>query len=141
MTLLDPNFPRTDDRRVVGYRGAARPERQPAMIQYRRDAEAARFAPGELVRHRRYGYRAVVVDFDLSCRASDAWYLTNQTQPDRAQPWYHLLVDRALHTTYAAESNLEADGSGAPVVHPLVERFFDAFEGGRYVRNDQPFGP
>ena len=109
------------------------------MIQIRRHEGGTRFTRGELVRHRRYGYRAVVVDFDLQCQASEAWYATNQTQPPREQPWYHLLVDGAGHTTYAAETNLEPDDTGDPVVHPLLPHFFEAFEDGRYVRNDRPF--
>lgn len=106
----------------------------------RRDPEAggaARFAPGDLVRHRRYGYRAVVVAFDLECRASGSWYASNQTQPPRDQPWYHLLVHRHDHTTYAAQSNLEADASGEPIEHPLLQHFFDGFEGGVYLRNER----
>jgi heat shock protein HspQ len=106
----------------------------------RRDGGSpALFEPGDLVRHRRYGYRAVVVDYDLTCAASDEWYRSNQTQPVRDQPWYHLLVDRAAHTTYAAEENLESDPSGLEISHPLLRHFFEAFEQGSYVRNDRPW--
>ena len=89
------------------------------------------FAPGDLVRHRRYGYRGVVVAVDPSCQASEAWYQSNQTQPDKTQPWYHVLVHGAAHTTYAAAENLEADHEGGPVAHPLVEQFFSGFRSGR----------
>ncbi|MFQ5845905.1 MAG: heat shock protein HspQ, partial [Planctomycetota bacterium] len=64
-----------------------------------------RFEPGELVRHRRYGYRGVVAGLDPECRAGDEWYQGNLTQPDRRQPWYHVLVHGAQHTTYVAEEN------------------------------------
>ena len=97
------------------------------------------FEPGQLVRHRRYGYRGVVVDHDEFCRASDDWYSRNQTQPDRDQPWYHVLVDRSLTCTYAASDNLEADSSSLPVDHPLVSQFFQEFRNGRYIRNDEPW--
>ncbi len=115
------------------------------MIMYRkkeRDADEAPalFQPGDLVRHRRYGYRGVVVDLDHRCRASDEWYQSNQTQPSRSQPWYHVLVHRSPQTTYAAESNLEADGSGAEVVHPLLELYFRGLADGKYLRNDRPWG-
>jgi heat shock protein HspQ len=102
---------------------------------------SSRFAPGDLVRHRRYGYRGVVVDLDRRCAASEEWYASNQTQPDRDQPWYHVLVDRSVQMTYAAEENLLPDESAAPVVHPLVERYFSEFLGAFYVRNDRPFDP
>ena len=98
-----------------------------------------KFAPGQVVRHKRYGYRGVVVDFDMRCMASEDWYDSNRTQPDRDQPWYHVLVDRSAQITYAAEASLEADPSARPVNHPLVRSFFEAFAGGRYARNDEPW--
>jgi len=101
------------------------------------EGSTTRFDPGELVCHRRYGYRGVVVASDLSCAAPEDWYRTNQTQPRRDQPWYHVLVDRALHTTYAAEENLMPDDSGEEITHQLLARFFDSFQNGHYVRNNR----
>ncbi|MDH3582709.1 MAG: heat shock protein HspQ [Phycisphaerae bacterium] len=99
----------------------------------------AAYRPGQLVRHRRYGYRGVVVDFDMICRAEDGWYYGNQTQPDRNQPWYHVLVDGSSISTYAAQGNLQADSSSDPIDHPLIDHFFSAFRGGAYVRNEAPW--
>ena len=101
--------------------------------------DVPRFAIGQLVRHRRYGYRGVIVDFDVTCHADEQWYQSNQTQPDRNQPWYHVLVHGATHTTYAAQDSLEADPAGTPVDHPLVVHFFEGFDRGRYIRNDRPW--
>jgi len=98
----------------------------------------ARFAPGALVRHRRYGYRGVVVDVDRACRAPESWYQSNQTQPRRDQPWYHVLVHGSAATTYAAQTSLEADDTGEPVEHPLVAELFRGFGDGTYERNDVP---
>lgn len=100
-----------------------------------------RFEPGQLVRHRRYGYRGVVAARDEFCQASEAWYQNNQTQPDRNQPWYHVLVDGSNHTTYAAATSLQEDTTGLPVDHPLVPLLFSDFVEGRYVRNEQPWPP
>ncbi len=94
------------------------------------------FEPGQLVRHRRYGYRGVIVDRDESCQADEGWYLKNQTQPDRDQPWYHVLVDGSSTNTYAASDNLVADASELPIAHPLVPHFFSEFKNGIYIRND-----
>jgi heat shock protein HspQ len=98
-----------------------------------------RFRPGQLVRHRRYGYRGVVVDGDTSCQADEAWYQSNRTRPERTQPWYHVLVHNSMQVTYAAQSNLEPDDTGDEVVHPYVPYFFSEFRDGEYVRNDQPW--
>ena len=97
------------------------------------------FTPGELVHHVRYNYRGVVVEVDEFCQASDEWYQSNQTKPDRNQPWYHVLVDGSQQTTYVAQCNLEPDASGKPIRHPLIEHFFREFEKGRYCRNDEPW--
>ena len=100
---------------------------------------ARRFCPGDLVRHVRYGYRGVVVDVDERCRAPDGWYSSNKTQPQRAQPWYHVLVDGADSATYAAQTSLDIDIVGAPIEHPLVGCFFSRFDDGLYVRNGEPW--
>jgi heat shock protein HspQ len=97
----------------------------------------ARFAVGELIHHRLFDYRGVVVDVDPTCQASEAWYETvARSRPPRNKPWYHVLVHGAGHMTYVAERNLERDASGEPIAHPLLSRFFTGFEEGHYVRAD-----
>ena len=98
-----------------------------------------RYDPGQIVRHRRYGYRGVVVDFDLTCKAEEAWYQSNQTRPDRNQPWYHVLVDSTDQTTYPAQTSLEAEIDPEPITHPYVDVFFSEFLGDHYQRNDRPW--
>ena len=92
----------------------------------------SRFAPGDLVSHVRYHYRGVVVAHDPTCKADENWYRSNNTQPDRDQPWYHVLVHEGQHTTYVAERNLEPDPAGEPIVHPLLNNSFGPFERDRY---------
>lgn len=93
-----------------------------------------RFAVGELIHHRLFDYRGVVVDVDSQFQSTDEWYeAVARSRPPKNRPWYHVLVHGASHTTYVAERNLEPDGSSDPVVHPLIEHFFKRFENGRYV--------
>ncbi len=89
------------------------------------------FEVGDVIHHRRYGYRGVVAECDPECRATEAWYEKNQTQPRRDQPWYHVLVDGGA-MTYVAQENLELDPSKRRVEHPLVSRCFRTFHNGRY---------
>lgn len=103
------------------------------------DLEEAHFEPGQIIRHRRYGYRGVVVDVDPECRAGDVWHQSNQSQPERDQPWYHVLVHNSMQVTYAAQSSLEIDPAGDEVIHPYVPYFFSEYRDGFYVRNDQPW--
>lgn len=100
----------------------------------------AKFHPGQLIYHRLYGYRGVVVDVDAAFSGTDAWYdAMAVTRPDRGQPWYHLLVDGSELATYVPEEHLLDDASGEPVDHPLLDSFFSAFrpERGAY-RSRQP---
>ncbi len=97
------------------------------------------FEIGQLVKHKRYGYRGVVVDVDDSCRADEQWYQGNRTQPERNQPWYHVLADGSDGIYYPAQSSLEPDDESTPVENPYVAHFFTDFANGRYIRNDRPW--
>ena len=107
------------------------------MIAFNESLARGRHEPGELVRHSRYGYRGVVVAVDDACQADEAWYQKNNTQPDRDQPWHHVLVHGTSTTTYAAGENLLPDTTADEIRHPLVSVFFSSFDGDRYVRNDR----
>lgn len=91
---------------------------------------------GQVVKHAIYGYRGVVVDYDLSCKATEEWYHANQTQPPSNQPWYHILVHTSTHNTYVAQNNLIADISKEKILHPFIYVFFSEFKDGAYLRND-----
>ena len=95
----------------------------------------ARFAVGDLIHHRLFDYRGVIVDVDPEFQATDEWYETvAQSRPPKNKPWYHVLVHGASHTTYVAERNLERDDSTSPIEHPMLAYFFSRFEDGKYVR-------
>jgi heat shock protein HspQ len=94
----------------------------------------ARFSIGEVVEHRLFGYRGVIIDVDPDFRGTDDWYETMAlSQPPRDKPWYHVLPHGAEHQTYVAERNLEPDTSGQPVQHALLDAYFSSFSGGRYI--------
>ena len=93
-----------------------------------------RFAVGDLIHHRLFDYRGVIVDVDPRFQASEEWYeAVAKSRPPKDEPWYHVLVHTASHTTYVAERNLESDESTDPIAHPLLDRFFTRFKDGRYV--------
>ena len=97
---------------------------------------SAEFSPGELIHHRLFDYRGVVVDVDATFSGTDEWYeQVARSRPPKDEPWYHVLVHDAQHTTYVAQQNLESDSSAKPIRHPLLETCFDRFESGRYVRD------
>ena len=93
----------------------------------------AAFSVGELVWHKLFGYRGVIVDVDPLFMGAEEWYEQMATsQPPKDQPWYHVLVHNAVHQTYVAERNLDHDDSGDPIDHPAIETIFSEYEGGRY---------
>jgi len=52
------------------------------------------FHVGQLVVHRRFSYRGVVVDVDPVFSSTDAWYEEMAiTRPPKDQPWYRVLPD------------------------------------------------
>jgi len=97
-------------------------------------ATSVHFQLGEVVKHKHYHYRGVIVAYDMQCVAGDKWYQTNKTQPSRDQPWYHVLVhETGGLSTYVAQSNLEPDSSGEPINHPRLSSYFSEFKDGSYV--------
>ena len=96
--------------------------------------DTASFFVGQLVHHRRFDYRGVVFDVDATFQGTDEWYeKIARSRPPKDQPWYHVLVERASHTTYVAERHLEPDHQGDPIVHPLLTDLFGDFQDGRYT--------
>jgi len=97
------------------------------------------YKPGQVVKHRRYAYHGVIVEADPRCLASDEWYNANQTQPDRDQPWYHVLVSGSDQATYPAQTSLLPDESCQEVDNPLIPYFFSEYKDGHYARNSRPW--
>lgn len=92
-----------------------------------------KFHAGQVVHHKVFGYRGVVVGFDETFQLSEEWYDQVATsRPPKDQPWYHVLVHEASHTTYVAERNLETCDQEEGVEHPLLGEYFDKFSNGFY---------
>ena len=94
-----------------------------------------KFNIGQLIQHRLFEYRGVIVDVDATFQGTEEWYeQMAKSRPPREEPWYHVLVDEAQHTTYVAERNLKSDQLNDPINHPLLDHFFSDFRDGRYLR-------
>ena len=57
----------------------------------------AKFTIGEIVRHRLYPFRGVVIDVDPEFDNTDEWYesIPAEVRPHKDQPFYHLLAENA----------------------------------------------
>ena len=95
---------------------------------------ACRFAVGQLVLHKLFDYRGVIIDVDAVFQGTDEWYeFMAKSRPPKDKPWYHVLVHGAQHRTYVSERNLRADNSAQPVQHPDLEEYFEGISGSTYV--------
>ena len=100
------------------------------------DFPRARFAIGEVVRHRLFDFRGVIFDVDPVFANSEEWYaaIPEALRPSKNQPFYHLLAENAesSYVAYVSQQNLIADDSEEPVEHPAIASMFDRIEDGRY---------
>ena len=96
----------------------------------------ARFAIGEVVRHRLFDFRGVIFDVDPVFANSEEWYeaIPEEVRPRKDQPFYHLLAENAdsSYIAYVSQQNLVTDESGDPVDHPAIGGLFDGYAKGRY---------
>ena len=94
-----------------------------------------KFQVGDIVRHQRFDYRGVIYDVDPDFRGTDAWYSQVATsKPPKDRPWYHVMVDGSVQTTYVAERHLQLHSDDSPVNHPFITQHFDHHKDGRYGR-------
>ena len=91
------------------------------------------FHIGQIVTHRRFGYRGVIYDVDPRFMLSEQWYeQVARSRPPKDRPWYHVLVDNADQTTYVAERNLSVAADRQPIRSPLIDSYFQGFNGEFY---------
>ncbi|PRW50954.1 F-box only 21-like [Chlorella sorokiniana] len=114
---------------------------QQAQMRVRRrqgpDAERVLFRAGQVMRHKRYHYRGVIVGWDTECRASEEWMQqmgVDRLPGGRAQPFYHVLPDPedrpGQAATYVAQENIALEP--LPALHRSKPGFALHPEAGRY---------
>jgi heat shock protein HspQ len=105
------------------------------------EMRTAKFAIGQVVKHRIYPFRGVIFDVDPVFANSEEWLssIPEDVRPRRDQPFYHLLAENAQTTyvAYVSEQNLLPDETGKPVSHPQVPHFFKEMKRGHYVSRDR----
>lgn len=101
----------------------------------------AKFALGQVVRHRVHPFRGVIFDVDPTFDNTDEWYesIPAESRPAKDQPFYHLLAENetSYYVAYVSEQNLVTDETGDPVEHPEVEQMFGHLSDGRYSLDGQ----
>ena len=101
---------------------------------------STQFAIGQVVRHRVYEFRGVIVDVDPEFSNTEEWWqsIPEEIRPSKNQPFYHLLAENEsnAYEAYVSEQNLLLDDSGEPVNHPQVAEVFGEFLGTSYALPD-----
>lgn len=96
----------------------------------------AEFDIGQLVTHKLFNYRGVIIDIDPVYLGTEEWYQTvAKSKPPKNAPWYKVLVNNSLYETYVAERNLQTDDSTDSIDHPMVRNYFDDFKNGKYINH------
>jgi len=103
-----------------------------AMVKERR----AKYAIGEVVKHRFFPFRGIIFDVDPEFDNTEEWWLSipEEIRPAKEQPFYHLLAENeeTEYVAYVSEQNLLPDDSGEPLRHPQLGELFDELEDGGY---------
>ena len=90
----------------------------------------AKFNIGDIVMHKRQGYRAVVVDVDPLFQASGRYNpQASKRSFAKRNPWYRLLVDESSQMTYVEECLLAFDCSLQLIDNPKVENYLENRQG------------
>ena len=101
---------------------------------------STQFAIGQVVKHRLYSFRGVIVDVDPEFSNTEEWWLSipEEVRPRKDQPFYHLLAENesTSYEAYVSEQNLLLDETGEPVNHPQIAEVFGEFLGDSYALPD-----
>ena len=96
----------------------------------------AKFAVGQVVKHRIYPFRGIIFDIDPVFNNTEEWWqsIPEEVRPRKDQPYYHLLAENeeTEYVAYVSEQNLLPDDSGLPVRHPEVSKMFLKLKDGSY---------
>ena len=99
----------------------------------------AKFKIGQIIHHRLFDYTGVVFDIDPIFQGSEEWYeQVARSCPPKNNPWYHILVHAAEHSTYVAERNLVLEDYPKAIQHPLINSLFTKFDGLQYHLKARP---
>ena len=105
------------------------------------NARLAKFAIGQVVRHRIFPFRGVIFDVDPEFANTEEWWssIPEDIRPRKDQPFYHLLAENNENTyvAYVSEQNLVPDESGEALRHARIAEMCERdAQGGYRMRGD-----
>ena len=89
------------------------------------------FNIGDVVKHRLYKFRGVIVDIDPEFSNTEEWYqsIPEESRPRKDQPFYHLLAENSetFYSAYVSQQNLLPDLNLVLFIILMLMRFFVMF--------------
>ena len=99
------------------------------------------FNIGDIVKHRIYPFRGVIIDVDAEFSNTEEWYqsIPAEIRPSRKQPYYHLMAENSetFYSAYVSQQNLVNDGVNGPLEHPDLEEIFNGIDEGKYLLKNE----
>ncbi|RVU85664.1 heat shock protein HspQ [Leucothrix sargassi] len=93
----------------------------------------AEYNIGQVIYHKHYNFRGVIVDVDAEFSGDDEWYEEHaKNKPAKDQPWYHVLVDEDSVMAYVSQQNICSDMSDLNIDNPLILDMLSSDENGEY---------
>ena len=96
-----------------------------------------KFNIGDIVKHRIYPFRGVIVDVDPEFSNTEEWYqsIPADLRPSKKQPFYHLMAENSetFYSAYVSQQNIIMDSDNGPVDHPDLEQMFSGIKKGKYL--------
>ncbi|KFY03431.1 hypothetical protein O988_01484 [Pseudogymnoascus sp. VKM F-3808] len=141
---------RTDQARLIeAIRVVRASDIMPKQVR-RRDRQMPhgniQYEVGQVFRHKRYGYMAVITGWDVECTMNSRWMEQNNIgalHKGQHQSFYHALVEDTS-IRYVAEENVEVIEPDNPIsLMSLAGRFFKRWDGSRHrfvsnIRDEYP---
>jgi len=110
---------------------------QSTVVRYPKSPHVT-FRVGQVVKHKTWGYRGVIIAWDETANAPAEWLreMHKENKEWRNQPNYSVLVDtrdrQAPQMTYVPQDNIEVVRN-TKILHPSVEDYFENFDGSQYL--------
>ncbi|XP_075243521.1 uncharacterized protein LOC142337849 isoform X2 [Convolutriloba macropyga] len=106
-----------------------------SMVVHSPRAVDVHFRVGQVIKHKLYNYRAVIIGWDERPKAPKDWFTGAVPEKQMAtyldQPFYSVLIDtrdRAPQTTYVPSANIQLLPNNR-IIHPSVDDYFEYFDG------------
>jgi len=132
--MSDPKLDKNNDKEI-------KPKKKVKPFNKVKVVKEPLFNIGDIVKHRIYPFRGVIIDVDAEFSNTEEWYqsIPAEIRPSRKQPYYHLMAENSetFYSAYVSQQNLVNDGVNGPLEHPDLEEVFNGIDKGKYLLKNE----